>query len=435
MSSFNYHAGGSVNYTWGAAGNMTGEGATSFQYDAASRLKTVNNGTTETNGFDGDSQRVKKVEGGVTVFYIRSSINKQAMMEIGGNGAMYRTYVYAGGKLVAQQSPDGQFYWQHTNHLGSGYKLTSTSGTVTYRAEFDPYGQVVQETGSTTLNSHKFTGYEKDQSTGLDYASARMFSSGRGRFITPDPMGLKAADTLRPATLNRYTYVENEPVNKVDPSGLECYGWFLIDGFTGHILDYLGFAYCDDDERSKDGGKGGGSSGGGTASRNEAPKDQECLPSPEELAKVDDYLERSGLSNLLDTKNFSRNGNGYLVTFSDAKAVLSILNDKDYWAGGSFGGALHADELKSYFNAPGGVIHDYRSFNGGNTILGNLSMQVTLIYGDEDKKRLLGAYVDVDKHNFRQDAVGFIGHTLELLFGRKPCIKVGGKSTGRTVSQ
>jgi RHS repeat-associated protein len=172
-------------------------------------------------GFDGDSQRVKKVEGGVTVFYIRSSINKQAMMEIRGNGAMYRTYVYAGGKLVAQQSPEGQFYWQHTNHLGSVHKLTSSSGAVVYRGEYDPHGNVLLETGSTTLNSHKFTEYEKDQSTGLDYANARMYSGSRGRFTKPDPIGLKAADS-RPQSLNLYSYVNNDPINLIDPTGLNA---------------------------------------------------------------------------------------------------------------------------------------------------------------------------------------------------------------------
>jgi RHS repeat-associated protein len=231
MSSVSYSSGRSTAYTWDAAGNMTGEGATSFQYDAASRLKTVNNGTTETNGFDGDSQRVKKVEGSVTVFYVRSSVMKQTAFEVGGNGALYRAYVNAG-SVIAQLSVDGQFYWRHQNHLGSGYKLTNSTGTVVYRGEFDPYGQTLLETGSTTLNSHKFTGYEKDQSTGLDYAEARMSAGSRGRFTTPDPQWLSAASARRPQTLNRYSYVNNDPVNFVDRTGLGSCGFLICDSIT-----------------------------------------------------------------------------------------------------------------------------------------------------------------------------------------------------------
>jgi RHS repeat-associated protein len=88
-----------------------------------------------------------------------------------------------------------------------------------YRGEFDPYGQTLLETGSTTLNSQKFTGYEKDQSTGLDYAEARMYSGSRGRFTRPDALGLRAANKLKPQSLNLYSYVKNDPVNGYDITG------------------------------------------------------------------------------------------------------------------------------------------------------------------------------------------------------------------------
>jgi RHS repeat-associated protein len=92
-----------------------------------------------------------------------------------------------------------------------------------YRGEFDPYGQTLLETGSTTLNSQKFTGYEKDQTTGLDYANARMYSGSRGRFASPDPAGMWAANRARPQSLNRYAYTQSDPVNFVDGSGMFLY--------------------------------------------------------------------------------------------------------------------------------------------------------------------------------------------------------------------
>jgi RHS repeat-associated protein len=257
-----------TNYTWDAAGNMTGEGATSFQYDAASRLKTVNNGTTETNGFDGDSQRVKKVEGSVTVFYVRSSVMKQTAFEVGGNGALYRANVYKSqNRLVAQLASDGSFYWQHKNHLGSGYKLTNSAGAVVYRAEHDPHGQLLLETGSTTLTANKFTSYERDNSTGLDYANARMYASARGRFTSPDPSGMQYINTRNPESLNRYAYTGNDPVNYIDPTG-------LVRVFDEDICEKWGFLFPEaakewgcgtgnSDPRTKDGGRGGSSGGVG----------------------------------------------------------------------------------------------------------------------------------------------------------------------------
>ena len=88
-----------------------------------------------------------------------------------------------------------------------------------YRGEYDPYGNLVYEWGSAGLNTRKFTGYERDGNTGLDYASARMYGPGRGRFMQPDPAGLKGAKMKIPSSLNRYSYVNNDPVNMVDGTG------------------------------------------------------------------------------------------------------------------------------------------------------------------------------------------------------------------------
>ncbi|MFN8005047.1 MAG: RHS repeat-associated core domain-containing protein [Acidobacteriota bacterium] len=173
--------------------------------------------------------------------------------------------MYAGNKLIAQQSTDGQFYWLHTNHLNSARAMTDTSGTLVYKGQFDPYGQALSEwsaTGNTNLNTKKFTGYERDAATGLDYANARMYHSARGRFATPDPLGMKASDPKNPQSLNRYAYTQNDPVNFVDKSGMfreapdgnnggspECrstfvtIGWIERDGPTGTGFLSYGFTY------------------------------------------------------------------------------------------------------------------------------------------------------------------------------------------------
>ncbi len=127
-----------------------------------------------------------------------------------------------GSNVIAQRNSDGSFYWLHQDHLGSGRKMTDTSGTMTYRAEFDPYGKLLLEWSQGNVanrNSKKFTGYERDAATGLDYAQARMYGSEWGRFLSPDPLGFASANKKSPKSLNRYSYVEGNPVNAIDPSG------------------------------------------------------------------------------------------------------------------------------------------------------------------------------------------------------------------------
>jgi RHS repeat-associated protein len=60
------------------------------------------------------------------------------------------------------------------------------------------------------------TGKERDAETGLDYFLARYYSGAQGRFISPDP---GPYDLKNPQSLNRYTYVMNNPLKFVDPSG------------------------------------------------------------------------------------------------------------------------------------------------------------------------------------------------------------------------
>ena len=192
--------GNGFNYTYDAAGNQTNAPGYTYAYDGANRLKTVN-GSAASYGYDGDGMKSRQTSGGNAIFYVRSSVLGNVAMEVNAAAGVYRAYVYAGGKLVAQRSYDGQFYWTHQDHLGSGRKMTDATGAVKYRAEFDPYGQLVlswSASGYDNLNSKRFTGYERDTAAGLDYANARMYSaSGAGRFMQADPIGLKAANLCR----------------------------------------------------------------------------------------------------------------------------------------------------------------------------------------------------------------------------------------------
>ena len=67
------------------------------------------------------------------------------------------------------------------------------------------------------------TGKERDAESGNDYFPARYYASSMGRFMSPDPSGLVFADPSNPQSLNLYSYVRNNPLLLVDPTGLFCY--------------------------------------------------------------------------------------------------------------------------------------------------------------------------------------------------------------------
>jgi RHS repeat-associated protein len=83
-----------------------------------------------------------------------------------------------------------------------------------------PYGQ---EKGSgNPASGEKFTGYNRDPETLLDYAHARYHSPGTGRFLTPDPsfgFSPSAASATTPGSWNKYAYGSGDPVGTIDPAG------------------------------------------------------------------------------------------------------------------------------------------------------------------------------------------------------------------------
>jgi RHS repeat-associated protein len=191
-----------------ASGNMTSDGVNTYTYDAANRLTQVNTGAGTYTYFG--ALRIKKVVGSTTTIYIYSADRPIAEY---ANGSLSKEYVYAGSRLLATIA-SGTATYHHPDHL-SNRAETDTSGNVIRSFGHFPFGEVWYESPST--DKWKFTTYERDSESGLDYAVARFDSTGLGRFTSPDPL---PGYLSNPESLNRYSYVTNDPINFLDPTGM-----------------------------------------------------------------------------------------------------------------------------------------------------------------------------------------------------------------------
>jgi RHS repeat-associated protein len=146
----------------------------------------------------------------------------------GADGERLKTYQLTGGSYTATDRSiyfAGRLVWSQS----SGSMFVDRLGSVRNGTRYYPYGE---EQTATANDKDKFATYFRDNTTGLDYAVNRYYSSQQGRFTTRDPYLATLGD---PQSWNRYAYVANDPINQTDPDGLVACGALQILG-TGMSL-------------------------------------------------------------------------------------------------------------------------------------------------------------------------------------------------------
>ena len=209
-------------FSYDNAGNLTFDGGQNFTYDATGQQTNASySGYSLQQSYDCDRLRVEKVENGSTTYYLRSSVlGGQVVAEIIWASVSWqwnRGYVYAGSQLLAVQQ--GGVNWMHEDPLTKSKRVTNSAGNVVSAIELDPWGADTSRSSNAAFQPKKFTSYERD-SNGTDEAMFRRYNRWHSRFDQPDPYN-GSYDLTDPQSFNRYSYVENDPVNFVDPIGLE----------------------------------------------------------------------------------------------------------------------------------------------------------------------------------------------------------------------
>jgi RHS repeat-associated protein len=167
--------------------------------------------------YDGDGLRVKKNECGAVTYYVRSSVlGGQVIAELDHNGAWSRGYVYSGSSLLAVQQ-NGVF-WMYEDAVTKSKRVTDVNGNIVSGIETDPWGADTTRSFSQAFQPRKYTTYERD-GNGSDEAMFRRYNTMHSRFDQPDPYE-GSYDFSDPQSLNRYAYVQDDPANFADPTGM-----------------------------------------------------------------------------------------------------------------------------------------------------------------------------------------------------------------------
>jgi len=140
------------------------------------------------------------------------------------NGAMTRIEIYGGDRhLATYDIASNATYFIHGDWQGTERVRSKYDGTSYETCSNLPFGDGQQCVGATDVSPLHFTGKMRDTETNLDYFGARYFSSGMGRWMSPDwaakPTTVPYAQFGDPQSLNLYDYVSNSPVSKQDGDG------------------------------------------------------------------------------------------------------------------------------------------------------------------------------------------------------------------------
>ena len=206
-SSFSYDANGNLTSKTDASGTWT------YTWDYENRLNNASksSGVTVVCSYDALGRRIQRTSTtyGTTKFVYEDA---DVVRDLDGSGSTVADYLNGPGiDNKFRQTAGGVASYLVTDHLGSTRALADASGSVVSSLGYDSYGNVTSGSASTR---HTYTGREIDSDTGLMYYRARWYDPQQGRFVSEDPIGFDGGG------INLYSYVNNDPVNLLDPMGL-----------------------------------------------------------------------------------------------------------------------------------------------------------------------------------------------------------------------
>ena len=225
--------------SYDAAGNLTNDtytGAGNRTYDAENKITSAWGGNNQAQlyTYDGNGQRIKRTVNGVETWHVYG-LAGELLAEYPVNGPAatpQKEYGYRNGQLLVTASPGGggTIHWLVADHLNTPRIIIDKTGSLANvkRHDYLPFGEELfaPTGGRSTAQGYapgdgvrqQFTAEERDVETGLDYFGARYYGSTQGRFTTPDDF-LNDTNVSDPQSWNLYTYVRNNPVKYIDPTG------------------------------------------------------------------------------------------------------------------------------------------------------------------------------------------------------------------------
>jgi RHS repeat-associated protein len=193
---------------------MENNGQFQLRYDERNRLdRVIVGGLTTTYGVNGLGERTTK-DGRPTfgVFERVYDLSGQ-LLGLYKSGALDEEIVWLGA-LPVGTIQGGAAYSIAPDHLGAPYKIVNSANAQVWVWDHDPFGNGAPTAAAGFWHRLRFPGQVYDSESKLHSNGHRDYDPRLGRYVESDPTGLEGG-------INTYVYAGNDPVNAIDPLGLD----------------------------------------------------------------------------------------------------------------------------------------------------------------------------------------------------------------------
>ncbi len=211
---------GDNTYTYDTDGQLnqklTSEGITTYSYNSKGTLTKV---VTPTNTIEYIlnplEQRVaKKVDGQITEKYLWADLTT-LLAVYDANDTLTQRYNYTHNRMPTSMTQNNQTYYLHYDQVGTLRLITDINQNIIKEITYDTFGNILQDTNPNFQVPFGFAGGLHDTDTNLVHFGYREYDPQTGKWTTKDPIDFNGGDS------NLYGYVLGDPVNLVDPEGVQ----------------------------------------------------------------------------------------------------------------------------------------------------------------------------------------------------------------------
>jgi RHS repeat-associated protein len=215
----------SCEFTYDNNGNTLSKGQRTYTYDITNRLTSVNGDYNATYTYDGLGNRRSVTHNGITTKFVVDLLdNSNVIMTYDSTGTRLHTYYYGLNGLINQ---DGLHFYI-SNPRGDIVTVSNWNLSTSAKFQYDEFGTILQKENSINTPFCFLGKYGcMTDTSDLVYLRARYYDPTIGRFLTEDPLW----------STNRYPYGDNNPISRIDPTGMFAESYIAKEIFGGILKE------------------------------------------------------------------------------------------------------------------------------------------------------------------------------------------------------